>query len=61
MTPEIKAAIQKAKTCAPARCDNEKVCFVLALEVERLHAKDFPDITTPEPSYEVTEPMWEAS
>lgn len=38
MTPEIKAIIKRAKTCAPARCMDEGVCFILATEVERLHA-----------------------
>jgi hypothetical protein len=62
MTPEIKAAIQKAKTCAPSRCDNEQVCFILATEVERLYILlEKENISTAEPSYEATEPMWEAS
>lgn len=37
MTPEIKQAIQRGKTCAPVGCDSERTCFLLAMECERLH------------------------
>lgn len=37
MSPKIQNAVQRAKTCAPARCKNEEICFILATEVERLH------------------------
>ena len=37
MSPKIQSAVQRAKTCAPARCEDEEVCFTLATEVERLH------------------------
>jgi len=62
MNPKIANAVQKAKVCAPARCDNEQVCFILATEVERLYALlEKRNISTAEPSYEATESMWEAS
>jgi hypothetical protein len=62
MNPKIATAIQQAKTCAPTRCDNEQVCFILATEVERLYTLlEKENISTAEPSYEATEPMWEAS
>lgn len=38
MTPEIQEAIHRGKTCAPARCSNERACFVLACELERLYS-----------------------
>ena len=37
MRPEIKELVNKGKTCSPARCADERVCFMLACEVERLH------------------------
>jgi len=37
MTPEIKAAVKRGKTCAPARCLDEGTCYILAKEVERLN------------------------
>jgi hypothetical protein len=35
----IDDAIRHGKTCAPIKCDNEAVCFILATEVERLRAE----------------------
>lgn len=37
MTPEIKQAIQRGKTCMPVGCDSERTCFLLAMECERLY------------------------
>ena len=39
MTPEIRQAIQRGKTCAPVGCNNERTCFLLAMECERLYAQ----------------------
>jgi hypothetical protein len=64
MKPEITAAIQRAKTCAPAKCGDERICFMLAMEVERLSyelelMQKIPDpITLPEPSYDAPNPLW---
>lgn len=37
MTPEIKAAIQRSKTCAARQCLHEDTCYILGKETERLH------------------------
>lgn len=37
MTPEIKQAIQRGKTCTAIDCVSERTCFLLAMECERLH------------------------
>ena len=37
MSPEIKAAIQRGKTCAPVMCSYERTCFILAMELERVY------------------------
>lgn len=66
MTPQIKAAVQRGKTCAPARCLDEGTCFILAKEVERLYElleieknSSIPISFTPlTPSYEVSNPLW---
>ena len=66
MTPQIKAAVQRGKTCAPARCLDEGTCFLLAKEVERLHElleieknkSNLIPITSPLPNYETSNPLW---
>ena len=66
MTPQIKAAVKRGKTCALARCLDEGTCFILAEEVERLHElleieknKFIPvDFTPLTPGYEVSNPLW---
>ena len=66
MTPAIKAAVQRGKTCAPARCLDEGTCFILAKEVGRLQElldiernKFEPILITPPiPNYEASNPLW---
>lgn len=50
MRPEIKELVNKGKTRAPALCADERVCFTLACEVERLHRLLGTDVET-EPAY----------
>lgn len=36
MNNEIEKIVNSAKVCAVIKCNNENVCFALAMEVERL-------------------------
>jgi len=66
MNNQIKAAVQRGKTCAPARCLDEGTCYILAKEVERLHELleieknkfDLIPITSPVPNHEISNPLW---
>lgn len=58
MNPKIKEAVQRGKTCAPAKCGDENICFTLATEVERLCA-ELEQITISQPGYETSPPAWE--
>jgi hypothetical protein len=71
MDTKIAEALQQAKTCAPVHCKMEGVCFILAAEVERLHAQFNPipteeptqpaddmSISHAEPTYDAPIPLW---
>jgi len=69
MDTKIAEALQQAKTCAPVYCKMEGVCFILAAEVERLHAQIKPaeepppppgdtSISHAEPTYDAPIPLW---
>lgn len=70
MNSKIAEAIQRAKTCAPAYCAGEGICFTLATEVERLYAQlkldsieenasEDTSISLAEPNYHAPVPLWE--
>lgn len=72
METKIEEAVKRAKVCSPVCCEPENICFILAMEVERLHklleislkSEDSPakmEISISEPTYDVPEPYWEAT